>query len=78
MALHRTGEVPENVLEWIRRHNDISEYDFLDNGLYTGRAGIAGVLCELGMRKEALEWYEAIKWENMDDVSIFRDLQVLV
>lgn len=74
MALHRTGEVPENVLEWMRRHNDISEYDFLDNGLYTGRAGIAGVLCELGMRKEALEWYEAIKWENMDDVSIFSGL----
>jgi serine/threonine protein kinase len=46
-----TGSVPEEVLNWIRRH-ELSEAAY-PPGLYTGLSGIAWTLLELGLKESA-------------------------
>jgi hypothetical protein len=48
-----TGSVPEEVLDWIRRH-PVSEAEY-PPGLYTGLSGIAWSLLELGLKESAHE-----------------------
>ncbi len=64
-----TGSVPDEVFEWIRRH-DLSEAAY-PPGLYTGLSGIAWTLLELGLKESASRALQmarehALVWESPD------------
>lgn len=70
MALHKTGGVNKTVVEWIENQK-ISELIDIENGLYTGKAGIAAVLWELGYKQESMELFNSITdFEDFKDVSL--------
>lgn len=71
MSLMRTGDVPEIAKSWALKYSEEEYINQLDNGLFSGKAGIAGVLYELGMVERAKEIYDSIELEiNNEDLSI--------
>ena len=71
MSLIRTGDVPEVARSWALKHSEEEYINQLDNGLFSGKAGVAGVLYELGMVERAKEIYDSIDFEiNNEDISI--------
>ncbi|WKG33419.1 class III lanthionine synthetase LanKC [Priestia aryabhattai] len=70
MALHRTGGVNNKVKEWVKKQ-DIVQLLQLDNGLFTGKLGIATVLWELGYIEKAQRLFDStIDLNNIEDISI--------
>ncbi|HFK1453550.1 class III lanthionine synthetase LanKC [Bacillus pacificus] len=70
MALHKTGGINDTVVKWIE-NQEISDLINLENGLYTGKSGIATVLWQLGYKQESMELFDSItELENLKDVSL--------
>ncbi|MFJ8531577.1 class III lanthionine synthetase LanKC [Bacillus sp. NPDC094106] len=70
MALHKTGGINDTVVKWIENQK-ISDLINLENGLYTGKAGIATVLWQLGYKQESMELFDSIiELEDLKDVSL--------
>ena len=71
MSLMRTGDVPEIAKSWALKYSEEEYINQLDNGLFSGKSGIAGVLYELGMIERAKEIYDSIEFEiNNEDISL--------
>lgn len=66
LALARTGELPPIAEQWIKKYSGKRYIKGLDDGLFTGKAGIATVLYELGYKKEAYEIISAIDVESIE------------
>lgn len=74
MALHRTGGINPKVKDWIEKQ-DINELNHLEDGLFTGKIGIATVLWELGYLEKAKTLFDSvIDFKNIEDVSIVSGL----
>jgi serine/threonine protein kinase len=70
-ALAQTGTVPSIAKEWATKFSREEYIRNLDEGLFTGKAGIAGVLYEIGMIKEAKVIYDSLGDSlNIEDVSL--------
>ncbi|WP_244996305.1 class III lanthionine synthetase LanKC [Paenibacillus woosongensis] len=73
LALFRTGNVDKQVIHWIEQqfiHNIHSEQlESQGQGLFTGKAGIAATLYELGYKDKALELFRNLTGNN-DDISL--------
>lgn len=70
MALKRTGKKVSVIDNWINKQN-IEEIKKLENGLLTGKCGIASVLLELKYDKYAKNIIETITdYEKMEDFSL--------
>ncbi|NDI35799.1 class III lanthionine synthetase LanKC [Chengkuizengella sediminis] len=71
MALVRTGTLPKKAREWAVRFSDLKYINQLDDGLFSGKAGIAGVLHEIGMRDESKAIYDSIQIQlESEDISL--------
>lgn len=70
MALERTGGINKIVSQWIE-NQEIDNLLEMDNGLLTGKSGIASVLWELGYFEKAKKIFLTIQdYEQSDDVSL--------
>lgn len=70
MSLYRTGNVDKSINSWIENQS-IDELLEIENGLFTGKAGISSVLWELGYRKESKRILDSIQdYESMNDISL--------
>lgn len=59
LALHRTGDLDSSSLEWVK--NNLSQFSSVkDYGLFTGLAGIASVLFDIGFENQALKLFDKI------------------
>lgn len=74
LSLMRTGEVPPNVREWSKKCIRSEEIKQLGPGLFTGKAGIAGVMIELGYKDIGLELLDDINIEETNDISLVSGL----
>lgn len=71
MALARTGNLPDKAREWARKFGQNEYIEQLDDGLFSGKAGIAGILYEIGMKAEAKEIYDSIENHlDLEDISL--------
>jgi serine/threonine protein kinase len=71
MALARTGTLPEKAREWALKFSSEENINNLNNGLFTGKAGIAGVLYEIGMTVESKKIYDSIPNQlDSEDISL--------
>ncbi|MFS1511605.1 class III lanthionine synthetase LanKC [Chengkuizengella sp. SCS-71B] len=71
MALARTGALPKKATEWAVKFSDFKYIDQLDDGLFTGKAGIAGVLYEIGLVNESKAVYHSIQSQlDSEDISL--------
>ncbi|MEC2524925.1 class III lanthionine synthetase LanKC, partial [Bacillus thuringiensis] len=69
MALHRTGGINQKVKDWIE-NQDINKLIQLENGLFTGKMGIASVLWELGYQEKAKALFDSfIDFKHIEDIS---------
>lgn len=74
MALHRSGGINQKVRDWIEKQ-DINELNHLEDGLFTGKMGIATILWELGYPEKARALFNSvIDFKNIEDVSIVSGL----
>lgn len=77
MAVKRSGEWDEKFDKWIKSI-DYSNLGYLENGLYTGKIGIANVLIESGYIKEAATIIKTINIEDSNqDISLASGLSGL-
>ncbi|NBI30236.1 class III lanthionine synthetase LanKC [Chengkuizengella marina] len=71
MALARTGTLPKKAREWAVKYSDMDFISYLDDGLFSGKAGIAGVLYEIGMIDESKGIYHSIQTQTeSEDISL--------
>ncbi|RVT56530.1 class III lanthionine synthetase LanKC [Niallia taxi] len=74
MALHRTGGIDQKVKDWLDKQ-DIKDLVQLEDGLFTGKMGVATVLWELGYVEKAKSLFDSVNnFEQMEDVSIVSGL----
>lgn len=68
MALSRTGEIPEIAQKWVEKYSTVEYLNNLNDGLYSGKAGIACVLYEIGQKDVARDILSTIEivQENRD------------
>ncbi|WHY25305.1 class III lanthionine synthetase LanKC [Bacillus velezensis] len=71
LALYRSGNVNKQVRDWIenvllKKLHVLND----DIGLFTGRAGIAATLYELGYIEEAMNLFNNLSYEDMKDISL--------
>lgn len=75
MALNRTGELPETARNWAKTYSTDEKLRLVDNGLFSGKAGIASVLYEIGMHDRAREIFESIDIDkNSRNIAILSGL----
>ncbi|UOQ49760.1 class III lanthionine synthetase LanKC [Gracilibacillus caseinilyticus] len=75
MALSRTGQLPPKAEEWVETYSSETYFKDLDYGLFTGKAGIAGVLYETGRIDKAKKIYDSIPEQlDMNDISLMSGL----
>lgn len=66
-SLFRTcGYTNSSMLNWINNYVLNKQKDFQDNGLFTGKAGIAIVLYECGFVKNSIELFDSITIDKED------------
>lgn len=71
LSLLRTGEVPEKARKWVEAYGTEKNLAGLENGLFTGKAGIAGVLFEAGYHTLAKQVYDSISIsDDCEDISL--------
>lgn len=70
MSLARTGGLPSEANDWIDKYSNEKYLTKLNSGLFSGKAGIACLLYELGYQERAREIMASISWSNGEDVSI--------
>lgn len=71
LALNRSGEVNEIAMNWVKNYLSQSDHEDVPHGLFTGKAGIASVLYEIGFKTEAINIFNSFN-DNYDlnDVSL--------
>lgn len=71
LALSRSGYVDKKVYTWIEHYLINESHSVSQQGLFTGKVGIASTLYELGYKEEALSLFNRY-FENLDlnDVSL--------
>lgn len=70
MSLFRTGELNNDIFEWVE-NLDINYLKQLDDGLLTGKSGISSILYELGYKEKAKELLNTIEVDsNESDISL--------
>lgn len=75
MALVRTGELTETARQWMQEYSKEIYTQKLDDGLFTGKAGIAGVLLECGETQRAVRLMDQVKIkEDGTDISLLSGL----
>ena len=76
LALYRTGELPDIARRWVERYSALKYIKDLDDGLFTGKAGIACVLYELGYKNISRKVINTIniQQEEIANVSILSGL----
>lgn len=75
LALMRTGDIPLEVRNWNKKYVMKDRINQLGDGLFTGKAGIAGILIELGMKDVGLELLDSIDIEeDTNDISLISGL----
>lgn len=62
--------INQNIYEWVDKHllNNIEQFN--DDGLFTGKSGIAVVLFELGYKDHALDVFESINISRIDKIDL--------
>lgn len=71
MALHRTGEVPEIATKWVERYSNPQYITKLNNGLFTGKSGIASILYDLGHKSLSKKYFDEINPNDLGtDISL--------
>ncbi|CAD5901011.1 Serine/threonine protein kinase [Carnobacterium maltaromaticum] len=73
MALSRTGELPAIAKEWAIEYSSVKmlEKHLVDDGLFTGKAGIASIVYDLGLIEESKAIFNSIQYQNIKtDLSI--------
>lgn len=60
MALARTGTLTKEIISWVEKYSKDEFIRKIPEGLFTGKAGIASVLYELGMKERAFEIFDQI------------------
>lgn len=70
LALARTGELPDIARKWVEKYSDKKYMKDIDNGLFTGKAGIATVLYELGYMEKARKWIDSIDINEIEQADI--------
>lgn len=75
MALIRTGNLPTIAKKWVETFSENKYVDKLDEGLFTGKAGIASILYEIGMVNKAKNLYDSLPYNlETKDVSLITGL----
>ncbi|SET47921.1 Lanthionine synthetase C-like protein [Oceanobacillus limi] len=70
LALHRTGNLPKEAKDWVE-NNLIEQMYTNEQGLFTGKAGIAATLYELGYKEDSLTLFdEFLDNLNHEDISL--------
>ncbi len=71
LSLYRTGGIPPICIEWINYVLSNNKLKDIEMGLFTGKAGIASVLYEVGFKKDAMLLLETSKRTyDKEDISI--------
>lgn len=65
MALSRTGKIPDIAQKWVEQYSAPQYINNLDDGLFTGKAGIASILYDLGYKSLSKKYFDEI---NPNDV----------
>lgn len=76
LALFRTGELPDIVKKWVEKYSGRNYTKNLDEGLFSGKAGIASVLYELGYIDKSRKLIDSIDIDKVElgDISILSGL----
>ncbi|KZU84946.1 class III lanthionine synthetase LanKC [Lactiplantibacillus plantarum] len=74
LALLRTGAVPSYVIEWVECNSSVEKLNKIPVGLFSGIAGIAGVLYSLGYKEKARRLLDKINIANIKDISLYSGL----
>lgn len=75
LALYKTNNITKTNKKWIRSHAKFDEFN--DYGLFTGKIGIANVLYNIGLKKEANIIFEStIKYID-SNISVIKDVSIL-
>lgn len=75
MALNRTGSLPEVAKKWAIEYCQEKHIEGIGNGLFTGKAGIAAVVYDLGYVEQAKKIYDSIQVDlDMQDISLMSGL----
>jgi serine/threonine protein kinase len=74
LSLLRSGKVPSNIEDWVRKFLKEKYTSKLPSGLFNGKAGVASVLYELGYVEEAEQMLLSINYKDMDSISLFSGL----
>ncbi|ERN52022.1 class III lanthionine synthetase LanKC [Alkalihalophilus marmarensis] len=75
LALSHTGDVPSIALRWAKEYLNEETLSELDDGLLSGRAGIAGVLYQIGFREKANKIFNEITIDrNSRDITLYSGL----
>lgn len=70
LAFYRSGGINQPIINWIENVLLRNLNSFEEHGLFNGKAGIATTLYELGYKKEALQLFNEISFNNTKDVSL--------
>lgn len=74
-ALSHTGEVPIIAIDWAKEYLVSENLSELNDGLLSGKAGIAGVLCQIGLKQEAKQIFNAIEiHKDFSDITLYSGL----
>lgn len=61
LALKRSGDIPFVVKEWVNQYRKKEYLEMMNDGLYSGRTGVACVLYELGYIEDAEKILESVE-----------------
>ncbi|MGG4095834.1 class III lanthionine synthetase LanKC [Paenibacillus lautus] len=69
-ALHKiNGEIPDSIKSWLKKQ--LIDDNNVPDGLYVGKSGISWVLWEVGMKEEAIQLFEKIKYEEFKSPELY-------
>lgn len=75
LALLRSGNIPERAIKWIDKYGHYENINVLDDGLFTGKSGVAGVLFEAGYADRAKKILDSISVDKLtSDISLISGL----
>ncbi|MGM0886940.1 MAG: class III lanthionine synthetase LanKC [Bacillota bacterium] len=72
MALDRTGQIPEIAKRWVERYSRPQYINKLNDGLFTGKSGIASILYDLGYKNLSKKYFDEV---NPDDIGMDISMQ---
>ncbi|MGE6415977.1 class III lanthionine synthetase LanKC [Planococcus kocurii] len=71
MALDRTGQIPEIAKKWVDRYSSPQYIKKLDDGLFTGKSGVASILYDLDYKSLSKKYFDEINPNDLGmDISM--------